>query len=231
MTYTPSHKACLISQMRQTPMIVLDYEVYEKSFSSEILSTPLERRWWTLVGTGTFLKDSEPVKAKTSLVAYRDDGDWFFTPPPYDNSKDSFSITPEMLEKDLKDDIELRVPSDSPIEVVDLHVFIDRGNYLSRHISFKLRNRTQKRVTGYTFEIADSGNDGSISEATGAQRDWIDPLGTSHEFTEEHNTALYRCEGEKKIHIEIQSAGLEDGTEWESESYKKLLQGEDPEHQ
>jgi hypothetical protein len=227
MLYTPAHKACLISQMQQTPMIDLAYEVYDKSFSSEILSTPPERRWWTLVGTGTFVQDSKRVTAKTILVAYRDQGDWFLTPPPYDNAKDSFSLTPEMLEKDLKDDVELRVPADSPIEVVDLHVLIDKDDYLSRHISFRLRNRTQKRITRYDFTISDSGHDGSISAGIGEP---IDPRGTSREWTEEFNTALYRCEGEKKIYIELQAAGLEDGTEWESESYKKLLEGEEPEH-
>jgi hypothetical protein len=230
MPYAPSHKACLVSQMQQMPMIDFVYEVYDKSFSSEILSTPPERRWWTLVGTGTFVKDSKTVTAKTFLVAYRDQGEWFFTPPPYDNSKGSFSITPEMLETDLKDEVELRVAADSPIEIADLHVFIDKDNYLLRHISFRFRNRTQKRVTRYDFEISDSGKDGSISEGTGAQRDWIDPQGTSREYTEEYVTAFYRCEGERKIYIEIQSAGFEDGTEWNSEAFKKLLEEDKSDH-
>lgn len=230
MLYTPSHKNCLISQMQQMPMIDFAYEVNDKSFSSEILSTPPERRWWALVGTGTFLKESKTIKAKTFLVAYRDQGEWFFTPPPTDNAKDSFSITLKMLEKDLNEEVELRVPADSPIEIVDLHVFIDKEDYLSRHLSFKLRNRTTKRVTRYGFEVSDSGNDGAIIEGTGTQRDWIEPLGTSRQWTEEYNTAVYRCEGEKKINIEIQNAGFEDGTEWESESYKKSSEetGSDP---
>lgn len=208
-------------------MIDFVYEVYDRSFSSEILSTPPERKWWTLVGTGTFVKDSKIVTEKTYLIAYRDQGDWFFTPPPYDNARTSFSITPEMLEKDFKDEVKLRVPADSPIEIVELHVFIDKDNYLSRHISFKLHNRTKKRITSYIFELADSGKDGSISDATGAKRDWIDPQGVSRQYAEEYNKSLYRCEGEKKIHIEIQSAGFEDGTEWESESYKKSLETEE----
>ncbi len=61
-------------------MISFQYTVWDRSFSSEILSTPLEKRWWTLIGEGTFRQDSKEFKKRVSLVAYRDNGDWYFTP-------------------------------------------------------------------------------------------------------------------------------------------------------
>jgi len=214
--YTPSHRACLVDAMKQFPMIRFHYTVLDKSFSDEILSTPPERRWWTLGGDATFRHDAREVTKQIYLVAYRDQGDWYFTPPPLDNVSAASHFTSEQLANDLADRVILRVYPSSPIEIADLHVFVDKDNVLSRHIRFRLRNLTRKRITGYEFEISDENKSGSISEGTGAERDWIEPSGMSHEFTEDYAVSTYWCEGNPRIIFEVENAQFQDGTSWEA---------------
>jgi hypothetical protein len=214
--YTPSHRSCLIEVMRRYPMISFQYTVWDKSFSSEILSTPPERRWWTLVGEATIREDAKEIKKQIYLVAYRDQGNWYFTPPPFDNATAASHFTPEQLATDLQDKVVLRVAPDSPLRVVNLHVFTDSSNVMSRKIKFRLRNSTGKRVTGYTYRISDSTNDGDTVSAIGAQKDWIEPWAESREFDEDDVTGYYWCEGQKEVQtiIEIQDVRFEDGSKW-----------------
>lgn len=214
--YTPSHRACLIQEMEHLPMIAFQYTVWEKSFSSEILSTPPERRWWTLVGEATFRQDGKEIKRQVDLVAYRDQGQWFFTPPPIDNDNASSHFTPKQLQADLADQVALPIYPGSPIQVVDLHVSIDKENMLSRQIRFRLRNLTHKRITGYGFAITETDERGSIIVGTGDKKNWIEPGGISPEFLEQYVVGTYWCEGSPQIVIEIQNAWFEDGTNWEA---------------
>jgi hypothetical protein len=214
--YTAAHRACLIDEMKQFPMIKFQYTVWDKSFSSEILETPPERRWWTLVGEATIRQNNGEVKKQIALVAYRDDGDWYFTPPAIDNADASSHFTPQQLASDLQDKVVLRVPPDSPLKVVDLHVFTDSKNVMSRKVGFRLRNVTGKRVTGYTYRISDSTDDGDITSTTGDRKDWIEPWAESREFDEVGGTGYYWCEGQGEVQtiIEIQNVWFEDGSEW-----------------
>lgn len=216
--FTPSHRACLIEEMTRYPMIRFKYTVWDKSFSDEILSTPPERRWWELVGEATFRQNEKEVKTQTHLIAYRDQGDWYFTPPPIDNATAASHFTKEELAADLvdQDKVIFRVADDSPLRIVDVHVFTDTKNVMSRRVKFRLRNTTGKRVTGYTYRISDSTNDGDEISSIGDQKDWIEPGAESHEFDEDDATGYYWCEGQGNVKtiIEIQDVRFEDGSEW-----------------
>ncbi|HYG99780.1 MAG TPA: hypothetical protein VD837_11665 [Terriglobales bacterium] len=213
--FTKAHKDCLISQMQAFPMISFDYTVDESSYSSEILFTPASRRWWTLVGEGTFRVGSKIVRSQTWLIAYRDRGKWFFTPSNYDDvASAKANLTEIELSRDRKDEVDLPVAPGCPLEVTDLHVFADRTDLKYRRVHFRLRNTTNNRITRYGFKISDDRQDGSIEFGTGAASDAIEPGGVSRTFDENYSAYLYWCEGEHRIRIEIDHAYFEDGREW-----------------
>jgi hypothetical protein len=222
--YTTTHRACLVDEMKHLPMVRFDYRVWDQSFSSEILSTPPERRWWTLVGEATFWRGGTEIKKQIQIVAYRDNGNWYFTPPPVDNANAASHFTLEQLATDLQDKVVARVASNSPLTLVDVHAFTDKSNVLSRRVQFRLRNTTGKRVTGYTYRISDSTNDGDITSSTGDKKDWIEPWAESHEFSEDDVTGYYWCEGQGEVRtiIEIQDVRFDDGTEWDAPESGKL---------
>jgi hypothetical protein len=212
--YTPAHKECLIRTMKESPMVSFDYRIQESPFSSEIFTTPSNRRWWTLVGEGTFQTASGLSKREIAVVAYRDGEDWFFTPPPLDNVALSTAVTTQDLAADRKDAVEIRIPSDAPLEVVDLHVHIDAKDLSSRTVEFRFHNKSNKKVTAYSFVLDDEKHDGSISVGTGDKRDAILPQGDSRVWNESHNAFLYWCEGEAKIRITLEDVTFEDGMTW-----------------
>jgi len=210
--YTPEHKACFVTQMKTMPMVAFDFSVRESPFSSEIMFTPAGRRWWTLVGEGSFRKGGETIKQRTSLVAYRNRDDWYFTPPPFDDDAWALAhLGPEEIARDHGGEVELIATSGFPLEVVDLHVFIDPEHPASRKVRFRLHNKTAKRVTAYSFEISDARRRGSISVGTGAVRDAIEPAGLSRVWEENDAAYLYWCEGEARMRIELQDVTFADG--------------------
>ena len=211
--FTTLHKTCLISKMRESPMVNFDYQVQESPFSSEILSTPAGRKWWRLVGEATFKSGSKTVRQKTWLTAYRDHGNWFFSPPDIDDA-DGTQLSNEELLRNRKDEVEMHDCPDCPLEVVDLSVSIDPKDLKVRNIEFRLHNKTNKAVTQYEYEISDEHDEGSTLFGTGAAKDAIEPNGTSHEFKESHVLSYFGCEGEAKMRIELSGIVFADGTEW-----------------
>ena len=215
LAYTPIHKACFISQMKSSPMTAFEFTVQESPFSSEILSTPLSSKWWTLTGEGVFGPGPEILKRRTWVVAYRDHGDWYFTPEAFDD--DAWArqrLTSEDLVRDRGNDVNVVVAPRSPLEFADLHVFIDLDDMASRKISFRLRNRTKKLVRGYSFAISSDRHDGEISVGTGAPENAIEPMGFSRKWEENYSVYTYWCEGESRMSIELQDVEFADGTSW-----------------
>jgi hypothetical protein len=224
MLYTPSHRACLVEEMKRVPMIAFDYKVWDRSFSSEILSTAPGRRWWTLVGEATFRQGAHENKTHMSLVAYRDEGKWYFTPPPIDNGNAASHFTAEQRAADLNDKVLLQKGQSYSLEVVEFHVFMDKDNVMTHRIHFRLHNKSAKKVTSYSYRISESNNDGSEESATGNNLDWNAPHGISHQFESDHPTAYYWCEGEAVTKIEILDVGFEDGSTWKAARVHKRAQ-------
>lgn len=211
--YTPAHKNCLVETMKTFPMVAFDYQVKESPFSSEILSTPPNRRWWALVGEATFQTSTGLAKRGTVVVAYRNGHNWFFTPPPLDHVL-SFRVTAEEIALDRKDEVEIRIPPAAPIGIVDLHVYIDPDDLKSRNVEFRLHNRTRKKIVAYSFMIDDKKQDGGISVGTGAERDAIMPESDSRVWKHSYGAFLYWCEGEGRMRITVEDVTFEDGTTW-----------------
>jgi hypothetical protein len=211
--------------MKQFPIINFKYKVWDSSFSSEILSTPPERKWWKLIGEATIRHDSKESTTNMYLMAYRDRGNWYFTPPPIDNGIATSHLTVEQIAMDQKDKVVLRTGPGFPVEVVDLHVFIDRNDALSRKVHFRLRNKTDKRVVKFSYKISESNKDGAITYGTGSERDWIEPMGVSRQFDEDDVTSYYWCEGEAQTRIEVLDVGFEDGTSWNAPKFHEQTGG------
>jgi hypothetical protein len=164
--FTQSHKTCLVSEMQKFPMVSFDYTIQDSPFSSEILMTPAGRRWWRLVGEGTFRVGAKSIKQATWLIAYRDRDNWFFSPPTFDGA-DAIRKRQKEASKDRKDQVDLLTTADCPLEVVELRVLDDPKNPAARDVYFRLRNKTDVTVTRYGYEITDDREGGSISFGTG----------------------------------------------------------------
>ncbi len=216
MSFTPSHKDCLISQMQKLPMIDFTFTVRESPYSSEILSTPPEKRWWVLTGEGLFREHSQTIQRNALITAYRDKGTWYFTPNYFnDEALAEAHLTAEDLARDYGSRVDLQLTKDSPLEIVDLHVFIDAKHVSSRRIQFRLHNKSSKKVIGYSFDISDERQDGSISVGTGAPKDAVEPDGVSRVWEEDHPAYSFWCEGEARIRIKITNVSFADGSTWD----------------
>lgn len=117
--YTDTHKQCLISQMQSFPLIAFTFSFDKVQHSTEILSMPAGSRWWYLIGEGTFRLPSGEMKRQTQVVAYRDNGQWYFTPPNYDKSWEKTHITEADVSTDRADEIEVESNSKCPLEIRD----------------------------------------------------------------------------------------------------------------
>jgi hypothetical protein len=69
---TPVRRACKISQMQKLPMLTL--VVHGFAYSTEILSMPVSRRFWYVMGAGIVKTESGPVVRDLRMTAYRDGG-------------------------------------------------------------------------------------------------------------------------------------------------------------
>lgn len=203
--YTPEHKACLISQMQAFPMI--SFTVTGVQFSSEILTMPAGKRWWYLFGDAVFGGNS-PGKQSSSVVAYRDKGEWYFTPPNFDDSWAKTHTTKSELAADHLNEVEIERTPDSPLDVLDLHVFIDTEYFSLRNVKFKLRNNTTKTVTA--FNVTLSTDDGSSSLSTPRT---IDP-GDASEVAMSSSRYVYFCDGVDQDKLVVDSVSFADGSEW-----------------
>jgi hypothetical protein len=214
--YTPARKACLMMQLQAAPMTAFTFNVQESPFSSEILSTPPGRRWWTLIGEGTFRVGIDKVTRRASITAYRDGNNWYFTPGTYFDYEvwARTHLPAKKVAADPKYELDLLVPPDCPLEVVDFRVMIDEKDRLSRRIQFRLHNRSTQRVDGYFFEISDEREDGSISVST---PEFIEPGAFSRTWDENKSVHSFWCEAEPRIRLKIEDVTLSNGTIWKSE--------------
>ena len=206
--YTPTHKQCLISQMQTSPLVGFSFSFEKVMFSTEILSMPAASRWWYLAGEGTFQRQSGEIKQETQLVAYRDNGRWYFTPPNYDGRWEKSHTTEADFAIDRADEIKVENNSRCPLEIRDVHVFMDRKFPSLRDLKFTLQNRTPKRVRGFTVRLYEG--KGSTSHSAGRE---IEPHAAVEEKMDS-SAYVYFCDGIKKKRFVVESVWFADGSEW-----------------
>ena len=206
--YTPTHKQCLISQIQNSPLVAFSFSFEKVMFSTEILSMPAGSRWWYLPGEGTFRTQSGEMKQQTQLVAYRDNGRWYFTPPNYDSYWEKTHITEADFSIDRADEINVENNPKCPLEIRDVHVFMEREFPSLRDVKFTLQNRTAKRVKGFTVRLYEG--KGGTSHSAGHE---IEPNAAIEEKMDSSAYA-YFCDGIEKKRFVVESVWFADGSEW-----------------
>src|SRR6266436_5524000 len=112
---TPEAKGCLVTQMKEIPMISFTLKNY--IFSDEILSLPPDKRFWDLVGEAVFKPARGEQKSQSKVTAYRDKGEWYFSPPNYDRYWLKTHLTEADFAIDRADEIEIEDSPASPLQI------------------------------------------------------------------------------------------------------------------
>jgi hypothetical protein len=203
---TPEAKACLVSQMKEIPMISFAMKTY--IFSDEILNLPLDKRSWDLIGEAVFRPVAGEQKALSKVTAYRDRGEWYFSPPNYDSNWLKTHLTEADFAVDRADEIEIEDSPASPLQITDVHAFLDREYLSLLRVSFKLKNRTSKKISAFTVRFDTNGGSADYSAGHG-----IDP-GASFEGNETISRWAYFCDGAMRHKLIVVSVSFADCTEW-----------------
>ena len=204
--YTPAHRACLIEQMKPFPMV--SFELGNEMFSTEILSTPPSRRWWFIAGEAVFEVNGAEQKTQTSFIAYRENGQWYFTPPNFDDHWEKAHLTDADRSANYTDEIVIHRTPRCPLEIDDLQARLDKTYPSIRNLAFKLKNVSAKRVTGYTLRLYAKGGD--VIYGAGYT---IEP-GDSRDEKMDSTRYSYLCEGIRKDNLIVDEVNFADGSAW-----------------
>jgi hypothetical protein len=217
-----SYKQCLVSRIQELRMVSFDLftpDLYTCTTQIELPAGTVdrltaERLPWYVRGMARFQTSSETWMQETQVRAYRDQGQWYFV-PPQENMQDKWEkvhYTDTDFARDRQEEIEIRNSLSSPIEITDVHVYMDRKFPSLRNIDFKLRNKTAKKVIGLRMRIGDE------SGAT----DWggpyqIEPRGY---LAHEEDVSAYGdfCAGIRKHPMVVVDVSFADGSKWELKS-------------
>lgn len=156
--YTSSYKQCLVSRMQEVRLLDFDFsnpDLYTCSTKMELPAGTVarfaaEQLSWSLRGTARFQTSSEDWTEQTQVIAYRDQGQWYFIPPQSSMQMQSkwekVHYTQADFARDRQEEIKIRNSPSSPVEITDVHVYMDRQFPSERNVHFKLRNKTSKKV-------------------------------------------------------------------------------------
>jgi hypothetical protein len=206
--YTQAHKECLISQMQSAPMI--SFVVPDKQFSP-YATMPPRQNWWDLEGETITRTKSGDHKGHTMMDAYRDGDEWYFSPPNYDEYWLKAHLSEAELSADYSD--EIVTPSDptSPLEILDLHAFLNKESLTVRDVTFKLRNRSSKTVTAFNLRLGGEQYGAGCEMQPGSFRD---------EKMTSPRYGYFFCEGVKREKLMVDSVSFADGSGWEPHKKK-----------
>ena len=215
-----SYKQCLVSRMQELRMVrfeLLTPDLYTCTTQAELPSGAVDRviaeqLSWSVIGTATFQTSSESWMEETKLVAYRDRGQWYFIPPQrrMQDKWEKAHYTEADFRCDRKDEIEVLNPPSSPIEITNVHVYMDRKSPSDRDVKFTLANKTSKKVVALSVRIGDK------SGATGMSGPYeLEPKG--HMSIEDTDVGAYGdfCSGPFKNAMVVDWVSFADGTTWE----------------
>jgi hypothetical protein len=166
---------------------------------------------WSVGGTATFQTSSATWLEETQIRAYRDQGKWYFVPPQLamQNKWEEIHYTEADFSRDRRDEIEVPNPPSAPVEITDVHVYMDRKYPSFRNIKFKLRNNTSKRAVALSVRI---GNESGTAEMSGPFE-----LEAKKQISIEETVAAYGdfCGGLFKDAMVVKDVSFADGSGWE----------------
>jgi hypothetical protein len=215
--YSQAHKECLLEQMKAMPM--LSFVTERTIFSTATLSIPAANRWWGLVGAAEYKTPSGIVKSTAQITAYRDRGEWYFTPPNYDREWARDRVTVADFLVDRSNNIELELDPTCPVEISDLSVVMDREFLSLRKINFTLRNKTKKKIVGYGLRLGVVGEH-CFGLLQGSPLT-IEPHGTARASEVTYSGYGYYCDGEVKRRLIIDHVSFAGGSSWDDPRFRK----------
>ena len=199
-------KTCLISQMKEIPMV--SFVIKDYTFSTAIFGVPLDRRSWDLDGEAVFRTATGEQKSRATLNAYRDQGTWYFSPPDLDDYWLTRHLTERDFAVDRTNEIEIEDLTESPLEIADVYAHLQKHSPTLLAVSFKLKNRANKKIQ--SFRVRFSNKSGGVEHAAGHG---LEP----GQFVNENETMsryAYFCDGAMKHKFAVVSVSFADGTEW-----------------
>lgn len=201
-------KPCILDQIKSSPLVSFTPEY--STFSTEILSLPLPKRWWLIHGSGTFETKNGNIERKTTIVASRSGNSWYFAGPSRDREWEKEHVDLKTPSSELAKFISVLSPPSSPVSVEDIRVSIN-SEYLSlRKLRFKLRNGTSKQIKSIAYRIASRG--GNISVGAGQV---IDPS-EAEEFEVTYSGYGYYCQGERQFKLIVETVTYSDDSTWKA---------------
>ena len=203
----PEAKACLVTQMKEIPMI--SFKMKDYTFSTEILSLPLDKRSWDLIGEAVFRPARGEQMSQSKVTAYRDKDEWYFSPPDFDSYWLKSHLTEADFAIDRADEIEIEDTPTSPLQITDVHAFLDKEYSSLLSVSYELKNRTSKKVSAFTVRFFDA-KGGSVEYSA---PHGIEPAGSVEE-KESLSRWAYFCDGATQHKFVVVSVSFADGTEW-----------------
>ena len=164
--YTSSYKQCLVSRMQEVRLSNFDFSMQDnlsactrtwEEMGTQVSRIEAEQLPWYMTGTGTFQTSSNHWLEQTRLIAYRDQGQWYFIPPQrmMQDRWEKVHYREADFVRDRQEEIEIRNNPSCPINITDVHVHMDRQHPSDRHVTLKLRNKTRKKVIFFTIRIGD----------------------------------------------------------------------------
>jgi len=224
--YTDLYKRCLLSRMQEIRMVDLDFSIHDLTTCTmtELPAGPMtrvaaEQLKWYVGGTGSFQTSSERWTEQTQVVAYRDNGQWYFIPPQQHMQEkwEKIHYTEADFARDYRQELEVRNSPSSPLEITNLHAYMDRKFPSIRNVRFKLHNRTSKKVVGLRAEITMINGRGAI--------DFGGPfeIEAKGEMALEQSASAYGdfCRGIDKQALFVEEVDFADGSKWKSEEQAK----------
>lgn len=221
--YTNSYKQCIVSRMQEVRMRAFDFSTQNLSActpagvesATEAVIRPIaEQLSWYLNGTGTFQTSSEGWTENTPVIAYRDQDQWYFTPAQWkmQDKWEKAHYTKADFARDRKDEIEVRNSPSSPVEITEVHVYMDRQDASSRNMTFKLHNKTSKKVVALDMGIISDDKSGAVFFGGGTYQ--IEPKGY---LAGEQDFSAYSdfCDGIWKQTMAIDAVDFADGSRWQ----------------
>jgi hypothetical protein len=130
-------------------------------YSTEILSRPWSEKWFHIKGDAETVRDGTSVTGTETITAYRYQGNWFLSPPNYDEWNLA-KISAADLAADRGDHLKMEIAPDCPVEMISSSVRIDEKHRSERRLTFVLRNKSKKEVDRIGFNIVKVGGPPSL---------------------------------------------------------------------
>lgn len=205
---TPSEKKCLIDQMKANQLIA--FRPTQTRFSTGILSLPLREKWWSVQGIGEFQTAAGKATKTIDIIAKRQDNDWFFLPYIDDDEWERRYISQAASSSEIVKYIDVESQPGCSVEIQNLSANIDETYLSLRDVTFEVRNKTKKTVTGVGYRILTPVGETYASVGRGVT---IKPA----EFaTFEITMSVYKyfCQGPQRRTFLIDFVQFTDGSEW-----------------